>query len=115
MKRGPLQPHAIEMLRLIASRSSLGGRYWTPQDKHEFVEDAFGPTHVFVSAPWSTGAIRTLTSRGLVEVVPGAMDRWARRLTVAGRAHLDQLVDDIEIQLRYAREHAAEEMIADGW
>ena len=56
-----------------------------PNEKNEFVKFNGKALTVFVSAPWSTGAIRTLTARGLVETPKGAADKWARRVTDKGR------------------------------
>lgn len=80
----PLKPHALEMLRLIAS-VSVDGRYWVPQDRTQYYTDNTGCHEVFVCGAETTGAIRTLTSRGLVEEVAGGLaSKWSRRCTVAG-------------------------------
>jgi hypothetical protein len=80
----PLNEHCLEMLRLIAS-CSVDGRYWVPKDKTEYYTDNRGCHDVFVHGAATTGAIRTLTARGLVEVIPGALNnKWSRRATVKG-------------------------------
>lgn len=85
----PLREHALEMLRLINIHSDAEfAGYWLPGDKNEIVVDQIGSLDVFVHGTSSTGAIQTLTKRGLVAEVPGAMQKWSRRVTPAGRAFL---------------------------
>ena len=93
----PLNKHAQEMLAVIGSYSRKGtGEYWMPCEKTEYVKVAGKSISVFISAPWTTGAIRTLTSIGLVEVPAGAMNKYARRITEKGRDVLEyyDLVND---------------------
>ena len=86
----PLNKHAQEMLALIASRSVRGAPgYWAPTDKQEYFTLGGKAFSVFVQGPWSTGAIRTLTSRGLVEIPAGSPHKWGRRITEKGRDVLE--------------------------
>ena len=96
-----LSEHAMEMLGLIASRTSVG-MYWAPKNKNDGFTTAAGKfVGVFVSGPWSTGAIRTLTSRGLVKEIPSQQaHRWARRVTPAGL----QVLADAKMTPRQAQD-----------
>lgn len=81
----PLGKHAQEMLAVIFDSTHPDGRYWIPDGKIEYAKIKGESRTVFVCAPWSTGAIRTLTARGLVEKVAGSASPWARRITISGR------------------------------
>lgn len=89
-KSKALSTHSLEILRLVASVCKFGA-YWCPSNRCEYVTDALGSIEVFVYGSASTGAIRTLTTRGLVEEVAGAMNGYSRRITPAGLAYLAQL------------------------
>jgi hypothetical protein len=90
-----LTPHQLEMLRVIVYRSPTEGEmansYWVPGYKEDYWQDGDLHGSVFVYGSRSVGAIKTLTTRGLVAVVPGAADKYARRATAAGRAYLQTL------------------------
>lgn len=122
-----LKPHALEMLRLIGAVCSRadgdGGGYWHPQDKSQSATDEGGTFTVFVDGGASTGAIRTLTTRGLVETIPSlepmGASKWARRITPAGRevldVHLRPIIEAYRAQRAVWAEEARRERAGSGW
>lgn len=96
----PLNEHAWEMLRLIAENSASDGSYWVPRFENQAFQDNRGTFTVLVRGSRTTGAIRTLTARGLVEVPSGQlMHPWGRRCTAKGYDLL--AVSDTEKPFRY--------------
>jgi hypothetical protein len=89
----PLKPHAVEMLRLIAGKwPDAAACYWSPSNRDDYFTDQWGCGTVYVYGAISTGAIRALTARGLVEKPIGATNKWSRRITPAGRTYLEDLM-----------------------
>jgi hypothetical protein len=90
-KKPPLSDHAWDMLAVIGQRTHDDGRYWVPRDREEFVHiPDSAPRTVFVYGLTTTGALRSLESRGYIAHPHGStvVHRWAYAITESGRAAL---------------------------
>ena len=96
-RRFKMSFHTLEMLRVIAARTTDEGRAWIPGDKCVAVGDRFRGRLVQVGGAGTVSAIKSLTARGYVEVPPQMsaeflkLEPYARRCTAKGRAFLDEV------------------------